>query len=68
MEVHEAEEARRPPSRSYCSIPGKQQWQLQSPWEWGMVSTYYVLNPELTDFGNVLRRREELRVTLKYFF
>lgn len=68
MEVREAEEAKRPPFRSYCSIPGKQQWQLQSPWEWRMVSTYYVLNPKLTEFGNVLRRREESRITLKYFF
>ena len=36
-------------------------------WAWSVVSTCYVLNPELTEFGNVLRRRKESRITLKYF-
>lgn len=61
MEVHEAEEARGPPTRSYCSVSGKQQWQLQSPWEWKMVNTYYVSNPELTEFGECPEKKRRVK-------
>lgn len=35
-------------------------------WAWSMVSTCCVLNPELTEFGNVLRRRR-VKDNSKYF-